>query len=152
VPRSWQATGRVRPRQERARDEEVEDGLREQARRERRDVRPLHALAHGRDLDDVAAAGRGERVDPDAGQVGAEHRPERDPLARERGPDDRVPRAAAQQQVHRVERERDQQQVPLHVGDVIEERSQRVEEGADRFHQASRSPGGEVTGCAAVAR
>ena len=64
-----------------------------------------HAVADGRDLHDVAAAGRCERVDADARHVRPEHHPLADAVAREGGADDRVPRLRAQQQVPAVQRE-----------------------------------------------
>ena len=64
----------VRPADEPARDDEVEHGLREQRRDERRRGRAVDALAHRVDLQDVAAARRRDRVQ--------RRRPRRRPRAR----------------------------------------------------------------------
>ena len=73
-----QDSDRHRPDDQRRRDDEVEDRLHEQGRRERRVARALHAVLDKDELDDVAAAGRRDRVDADAGHVRAEHHAQRD--------------------------------------------------------------------------
>ena len=90
--------------------------------------RALEPHAHEEDLDEVAAAGGCDRVDADAGEVGAGAGAPAVAHARVGGAQDRVPGERAQQQVDRVQEQRDRERPQLDLGEMVQEYARRVRE------------------------
>ena len=116
-------------------DDGVEQGLDEQRRNHGRDARLGQAQADEVELQQIAAAGGDQRVEPDAGEIGAGARAPAIARVRVGGAQDRVPGARPQEQVHGVEEERDRERARADLAEPVEERLARVDEGVDVTHR-----------------
>ena len=124
-------------------DDRVDQRLGQEARRDGGVRRPRHRPMRQVDLDHVPAAGRHDRVRPDAGEVGAEDAAAADATLGVGGLEDGAPRSRPQQQVSEVEGDRDQKDAPVDAGQVVPEGDRRVPEGLERAHAVkSATPGG----------
>ena len=126
-----------------AADDRVEQRLHHERRRERRVARPLDPVPDQVELDDIARAGRRDRVDPDPGQIGAEDAPVPDLAPGIGGPQDRLPGVRRSAEPHEVDPERDRQELPAHGGELLAEHAHRMEEltHSDYRYERVRSPG-----------
>ena len=104
---------REREGEDREAEHDVDQRLDEQRGEDRRRRRALEPRAREEDLDEVAAARRRDRVDADASEIGPGAGAVAVAHARIGGAQDRVPGARAQQQVERVQRERDRERPQL---------------------------------------
>jgi hypothetical protein len=82
------------------------------------------------ELEDVAAARGDDRIDADAGEVGAEHRAARDEDVGVGGADDVPPGGDTDDQAGELEAERDPERHPVHLGEVVEERPGGVDDAS----------------------
>ncbi len=115
-------------------DDRVEQRLDEQRGDDRRDARLGQPQAHEVELQQVAAAGGDQRVEPDARQVRAGARAPAVAHRRVGGAQDRVPGARPQQQVGGVEEQRDRERGEADVAEPMEERLAGVDELVDVAH------------------
>jgi hypothetical protein len=110
-----------RPREDRARDQGVEQRLDDQRRAERRVGGAVDAVLDEVELEQVAAAGRDDRVDAHSGEVGAEYRSPRNLELGVGRPEDVPPRRGPRGEPEEVEAERDRERQPVDVRQVVEE-------------------------------
>ena len=129
-----------RHEEEQRRDDEVEERLDDEARRERRVRGAVDAVLDQVQLDDVAAARRDDRVDADAREVGAEDGPERDLRPRIGGVEDVLPRADAQREPEHLKDDGQRERAPGHGGEGLEERLGSVEKRANVVHGLTIAP------------
>jgi hypothetical protein len=113
---------RDRPDEQRDRDERVEDGLDEEARRESRIRRALDPVLREVELHDVAAARREDRVDADAGRVGAEDAPPAHVCLGVRLREHVAPRARAGDQLQEVAERSEGERAPAQSAEALDER------------------------------
>ena len=124
---------RQRPDEDRARQHQVDERLREQRRREGRVGGSGDLAPNEVELDQVADSRGGDRVDPDPGHVRAEDGRERHPGLRIGGLDDVAPGDSPHRHFGEMERERDAERAPADGGQLIEEDPNRVKELAHVF-------------------
>jgi hypothetical protein len=128
------------PEEEPGRDDEVEERLDDERRAERRVGGLLDPVLRQVQLDRVAPARGDERVDPDAGEVGAEDRPVRDACSRIRSTEDVLPAAHPQEEARDLEDDGEAERGPADRGESLEERLRRIEERSDVVHGLTIAP------------